>query len=59
MRPQDWLEAVRRTIAKRNSGMGVPKCIDTLGEWVDTAVDQFERRLEVRVAIAFAVETLP
>ena len=42
-----WKERVRRSTAKRNTGMRLDRCFEVLGHSIDCAVEQFERRLEV------------
>jgi hypothetical protein len=44
----EWIERTRRLLAKRNTGMRLRVCLAAVGESVDAAVGQFERRLEVR-----------
>jgi hypothetical protein len=44
-----WLERARRSVARRNSGVTLDRALELLARSVDNAVEQFERRLEVRL----------
>ena len=43
----DWLEAARKTVAKRNSGQKLGKCLQWMLASLDRALEQFTLRLQV------------
>ena len=44
----DWLELARKTVAKRNSGQKLGKCLQWMLSSLDRALEQFTLRLQVR-----------
>lgn len=42
------MERCRKMLAKRNTGARLEACLEAVGASVDAAVEQFERRLDVR-----------
>ena len=44
---EDWLEAARKTVAKRNSGQKLGKCLQWMLASLDRALEQFTLRLQV------------
>ena len=44
----DWLELARKTVAKRNSGQKLGKCLGWMLSSLDRALEQFTLRLQVR-----------
>ena len=44
----DWLELARKTVAKRNSGQKLGKCLQWMLCSLDRALEQFTLRLQVR-----------
>ncbi len=44
----DWLELARKTVAKRNSGQKLGKCLHWMLSSLDRALEQFTLRLQVR-----------
>ena len=46
----DWLELARKTVAKRNSGQKLGKCLQWMLSSLDRALEQFTLRLQVRGA---------
>ena len=46
----DWLEAARKTVAKRNSGQKLGKCLQWMLASLDRALEQFTLRLQVPTA---------
>ena len=49
----DWLEAARKTVAKRNSGQKLGKCLQWMLASLDRALEQFTLRLQVPVTSLF------
>ena len=47
----DWLELVRKTVAKRNSGQKLGKCLQWMLSSLDRALEQFTLRLQVRAGL--------
>ena len=45
----DWLELARKTVAKRNSGQKLGKCLQWMLCSLDRALEQFTLRLQVNV----------
>ena len=43
----DWLEAARKTVAKRNSGQKLGRCLGWMLASLERALEQFTLRLQV------------
>lgn len=50
----DWQERCRRLLAKRNTAARLDAALAAVAQSVDSAVDQFERRLDVSAPPAAA-----
>lgn len=52
----DWLELARKTVAKRNSGQKLGKCLQWMLCSLDRALEQFTLRLQVSVNQAHGLQ---
>lgn len=52
----EWLENCRKTIAKKNTGMRLDKCLEVMRLSIDSAIEQFERRLDMEKKLVATAE---